>query len=561
MNAATIPETVAISSAQVADARRRAQDAARSVLEELQADLALPPDVLVASIARSLGIESTRLSELESASPDFASLKYADAVQRQCVLATRPDGSQVAVLVDPFDDPLRSWLTLHRPAYRLVLVDRHELAAWLARWEERIDALSFSDATGEKSRDATEGAEEISLARIGADPSPVIQFVNSTLFDALKAGASDIHLESDAAGMSVKFRLDGVLNPVGRVDGNQLAEQILSRIKVMAELDIAERRVPQDGRLQVLRSGRAIDVRVSVMPSIHGEDAVLRILDRQALADELHGLTLRSLGFDQPTADRMRRLATLPHGMVLVTGPTGSGKTTTLYAALTDTHNPQDKTITIEDPVEYHLPGILQIPVNEKKGLTFARGLRSILRHDPDRILVGEIRDPETAQIAVQSALTGHLVFTTVHANNVLDVFGRFAQFGIDGYSFVSALNGILAQRLVRKLCPHCAREEQLSEPALRDSGVPAELSAQARWKAPLGCAQCRATGYRGRFAIGELLRLNPELRSLISERAPFLQIEAAAQRAGLVSLRLRALEAAASGATSLAEVNRVTVA
>jgi general secretion pathway protein E len=552
-------DLVTISGPQVAAARRRADASARSAVEELQEDLALPPDALVASIAQSLGIESTRLSELEGLTPDFASQKYAESVQRLCVLATGAGSERFAVLADPFDDRLRSWLALNHPGCTPLLVDRHELIAWLGRWEERIDALTFSDTSAEQKRDATEGAEEISLARIGSDRSPVVQFVNSTLFDALKAGASDIHLESDAAGMSVKFRLDGVLNQVGRTDGPQLAEQILSRIKVMAELDIAERRVPQDGRLQVLRSGRAIDVRVSIMPSIHGEDAVLRILDRQALADELHGLTLLSLGFDQPTSDQIRRLARLPHGMVLVTGPTGSGKTTTLYAALTDTHNPQDKTITIEDPVEYHLPGVLQIPVNEKKGLTFARGLRSILRHDPDRILVGEIRDPETAQIAVQSALTGHLVFTTVHANNVLDVFGRFAQFGIDGYSFVSALNGILAQRLVRRLCVHCARAERAPESVLTESAVPRELAANGHWKEPVGCAQCRATGYRGRFAIGELLRLNGELRGLISERASFLQIEAAAQRAGLVSLRLRALEAAAAGATSLAEVNRVT--
>src|SRR5262247_2313913 len=300
---------------------------------------------------------------------------------------------------------------------------------------------------------ASAAVEDLSLRSISEDTSSVVKLVNSTLYDALKSGASDIHLEATASGLVMKYRVDGVLALAGSVAGTETAEQVISRVKVMSELDIAERRVPQDGRFKVSARGREIDIRVSVMPSIFGEDAVLRILDKQNLADEVKGLRLDRLGFDSEPLAFLRRLSNEPYGMLLVTGPTGSGKTTTLYAAVTEINNGRDKIVTIEDPVEYQLPGVLQIPVNEKKGLTFARGLRSILRHDPDKILVGEIRDPETAQIAVQAALTGHLVFTTVHANSVFDVIGRFMHMGVDPYSFVSALNGIAAQRLVRLSC------------------------------------------------------------------------------------------------------------
>jgi general secretion pathway protein E len=325
-----------------------------------------------------------------------------------------------------------------------------------------------------------------------------------------------------------------------RVDSNELAAQSVSRIKVMAQLDIAERRVPQDGRLQIGYRNRTIDVRVSVMPSIHGEDAVLRILDREHLAQSLAGLTLTKLGFDEPSRTALHSLCRKPHGMLLVTGPTGSGKTTTLYAAIAETHQSRDKIITIEDPVEYQLPGVLQIPVNERKGLTFALGLRSILRHDPDKILVGEIRDAETAQIAVQSALTGHLVFTTVHANTVFDVVGRFDQFGIDAYTFASAINGVLAQRLLRRVCPHCA---------MRSEG--GALLAK-------GCEHCRGTGYSGRFALGELLLMTPALKALVARRAPQIEIQAEAERSGWRSLRDQAMDAVALGITTLDEVERV---
>jgi general secretion pathway protein E len=374
--------------------------------------------------------------------------------------------------------------------------------------------------------------QEISFERAAEEDSPVVRLVTSTLYDALKAGASDVHLESTGTGLTIKYRIDGVLIPAEQVPGAELAEQVVSRIKVMSELDIAERRVPQDGRFKASREGRDIDFRVSVMPSVFGEDAVLRILDRKTLTDQVNGLTLESLGFEKDIKNRIRGLSSHPYGMILVTGPTGSGKTTTLYAVISEVNQGLDKIITIEDPVEYQLPGVLQIPVNEQKGLTFARGLRSILRHDPDRIMVGEIRDPETAEIAIQSALTGHLVYTTVHANNAFDVLGRFMHMGVDPYNLVSALNAVLAQRLVRIYCRSCKGR---------------------------GCAPCRGTGFRGRKAIGELLVLNDELRELIIARAPARKLKEAARAAGTVALREAALRLVDNGETSLEEINRVT--
>ena len=403
------------------------------------------------------------------------------------------------------------------------------------------------------------GIEDISLRSISEDTSPVVKLVRSTLYDALKAGASDIHMETDAHGLTIKYRIDGVLNMVGSVNGTLQAEQAISRIKVMSELDIAERRIPQDGRFKVRALGREVDMRVSIMPSVFGEDAVLRILDRKAITDQARGLSLEVLGFEDAIMQRFRLLAEEPYGMLLVTGPTGSGKTTTLYGIISEINNGQDKIVTIEDPVEYQLPGVLQIPVNEKKGLTFARGLRSILRHDPDKIMVGEIRDPETAQIAIQSALTGHLVFTTVHANNVFDVLGRFLHMGVDVYSFVSALNGILAQRLVRLNCPHCAVAEVPDPQLLVDSGLSAEQVAGFNFLAGRGCGQCRGTGYRGRKSIAEVLLLNDELRELIIGRQPIRVIKDAAVRQNTRFLRQAALDLVRNGETTLQEINRVT--
>jgi general secretion pathway protein E len=369
-----------------------------------------------------------------------------------------------------------------------------------------------------------------------------------------------VHLECLPAGLAIKFRIDGILSQVKLIQDPAQAEQAIARVKVLAELDITERRVPQDGRFKALERGRAVDFRVSIMPSIHGEDAVMRVLDKQSLYEQTQQqLSLASLGFEPDDVKRLRRLSHEPYGMLLVTGPTGSGKTTTLYAAISEINSGQDKIVTIEDPVEYQLAGVLQIPVNEKKGLTFARGLRSILRHDPDKIMVGEIRDPETANIAVQSALTGHLVFTSVHANNVFDVIGRFMHMNVDLYGFVSALNAILAQRLVRMVCPHCAEPDSPSEEALTESGLTPQTTKGWKFMLGKGCRECRGSGYRGRKAIAELMILNDELRELITGRAPVRQLKEAAQRAGTRFLRDAAFDAVRKGETTLLEINRVT--
>ncbi len=365
-------------------------------------------------------------------------------------------------LIAVFDDPLAADLQRWVEARAGDFVEWHlaspdDLGDWLRRQEQVVSALSSIAPQKVGTGETAERGEELSMARIGQDTSLVVRLVNSTIHDALKVGASDIHFEATPAGLDIRFRIDGVLEKVGAAAGRDVAEQAVSRLKVLAELDISERRVPQDGRFPVRLSGRRIDLRLSVMPSIHGEDAVLRILDKRRLVPEGESLRLEGLGFAAEDLLRIRTLATQPYGMLLVTGPTGSGKTTTLYGVLSEIHDGRDKIVTIEDPVEYELPGVLQIPVNDKKGLTFARGLRSILRHDPDKIMIGEIRDAETAEIAVQSALTGHLVLSTVHANHVFDVFGRFAHMGIDPYTLTSALNGVWAQRLLRTVCPHCA--------------------------------------------------------------------------------------------------------
>jgi general secretion pathway protein E len=357
----------------------------------------------------------------------------------------------------------------------------------------------------------------------------------------------------------IRYRIDGVLLQVAAAAGVDVAEQVMSRIKVMSELDIAERRVPQDGRFKIAIDGRAIDFRVSIIPSVFGEDAVLRILDKQAITDTVNGLRLAALGFGDTLVGKLLRLSRLPHGMLLVTGPTGSGKTTTLYAAISETNDGASKIVTIEDPVEYQLPGVLQIPVNEKKGLTFARGLRSILRHDPDRIMVGEIRDPDTAQIAIQSALTGHLVFTTVHANNVFDVLSRFTHMGVDAYSFTAALNGILAQRLVRIVCKQCAEPVAPSRAALEESGVSMAHAPAFNFRHGRGCKHCRGSGYHGRKAIGELLVLNDEIREAIVARVPMRQLKELAVKSGSRFIRAAAIDLVRRGETTLEEINRVT--
>ncbi|MGC2211074.1 MAG: GspE/PulE family protein [Candidatus Korobacteraceae bacterium] len=415
-----------------------------------------------------------------------------------------------------------------------------------------LDVVHDDDANGE---------ENLSIEKLTQedDTSPIIKLVGSTIFSALERRASDIHIETRDDCVVIKYRIDGVLQEAMKPIGKEHHSTIISRIKVMSELDIAERRVPQDGRFRVRYRGRFIDFRVSIMPSIHGEDAVLRVLDKESMSEQFHKLTLDVVGFSDYDLKKFRQYIAEPYGMVLVTGPTGSGKTTTLYAALNEIKSDEDKIITIEDPVEYQLRGITQIPVNEKKGLTFARGLRSILRHDPDKIMVGEIRDQETAQIAINSALTGHLVFTTVHANNVVDVIGRFLNIGVEPYNFVSSLNCILAQRLVRLICQHCKQEVQYSDEQLELAGLrPEEWRGVPFYEGP-GCMECAGTGFHGRTAIHELLDLTDHIRELILERRPSSEIRRAARDEGMNFLRESALDKVRAGVSTLKEVNKVT--
>jgi general secretion pathway protein E len=556
-----VPAQAAISMAEVRAARAEALRTQRRLITVLEEQLGLPTDAFLQGLGAALHYPTKSIGELHQLTPAFDLLPYADAAEHQCIAFRGENGRVVLAFGDPFDVDLQAWAeTRIGLPLDWYLAHPADIAAYLARHEETLHAMDSVLSATEQSASSTQGIEDLSLKTISEDTSPVVRLVHSTLYDALKTGVSDIHLETGANGLTIKYRIDGVLSAVGSVDGLELAEQVLSRIKVMSELDIAERRVPQDGRFKVSMRGREVDFRVSIMPSIFGEDAVLRILDKQALSDQMKGLRLDYLGFDAEAIDTLRRLSNEPYGMLLVTGPTGSGKTTTLYAAITEINHGEDKIVTIEDPVEYQLPGVLQIPVNEKKGLTFARGLRSILRHDPDKIMVGEIRDPETAQIAVQSALTGHLVFTTVHANNVFDVIGRFIHMGVDPYSFVSALNGILAQRLVRVVCPHCAEPVVPERKLLADSGIGPDAAGDYRFVAGRGCGQCRGSGYKGRKAIAELLHLNDEIRELIIAREPIRRIKDAARRGGTRFLRESALDMVRRGETTLQEVNRVTL-
>jgi len=423
--------------------------------------------------------------------------------------------------------------------------------------EEVTEGFTLDVVGDEESAD-----ENLSIDRLTSDESniaPVIKLVDTTIFNALERRASDIHIETRDQELAIKYRIDGVLQYAMNPIAKEWYSAVISRIKVMSELDIAERRVPQDGRFRVRYKGRLIDFRVSIMPTIHGEDAVLRVLDKESMSEKFSRLTLDVVGFADHDVVKFRRFIKEPYGMVLVTGPTGSGKTTTLYAALSEIKNDEDKIITIEDPVEYQIKGITQIPVNEKKGLTFARGLRSILRHDPDKILVGEIRDQETAQIAINAALTGHLVFTTVHANNVLDVLGRFLNMGVEPYNFVSSLNCILAQRLVRVICPHCRQLVKYDDEFLQESGLEPDGWRSFPFYEGRGCMECSGTGFRGRTAIHELLDLSEQIREMILERRSASEIKRVARQDGMTFLRESALLRVREGITTLREANKVT--
>ena len=541
----TLAVDEAFSPASLQRARLLAAAEKKTLDEVLSESTGLLRHAVLAELGRRYAYPVTFLGEGVDPVPDFSHINLPECRRRK-VLIVDSDNGKCIYFIDPTDDVLLRWMeSVILPPRRWELVLDSELSAILARLENSSSALSGALRAGEEGVLRSKYIEEISLARIDETDSPVVRLVNSTLYDALGGNASDIHLESVADGLVMKYRVDGVLLEAGSAPASDFAEKVISRIKVMAELDITERRIPQDGRFKARIRDRDIDFRVSIMPSVFGEDAVSRILDTANLSDHLSGLRLDPLGFDHATLQIIRRLSREPYGMLLVTGPTGSGKTTTLYAAISEINDGRDKIITIEDPVEYQVPGILQIPVNEKKGLTFARGLRSILRHDPDKVMVGEIRDGETAQIAIQAALTGHLVFSTIHANNVFDVLGRFEHMDVDPYSMASALNGIIAQRLVRINCPHCL-----------------EPSAQGQTKRrSRGCNECRGTGYKGRRAIGECLLLDDELREMIVSRAPVRALKTAARERGTVMLREVAEAMVAGGLTTIEEINRVTFA
>ncbi|HAK55449.1 MAG: GspE/PulE family protein [Vicinamibacterales bacterium] len=487
----------------------------------------------------------------------------ADLMLRYGFVPYRREGESLVIVVsDPTDLPMLDELALLLEApVRVTVGAPSAIQSILQKSESSQRVLEEATESFQlQLLHEDEGGEEaLTVERLTSDISPIIRLVDSTIYTAIQRRASDIHIETQDDAVHVKYRIDGVLQQAMRPIDRQFHSAIISRIKVMAELDIAEKRIPQDGRFKLRLAAKTIDFRVSIMPSVHGEDAVIRILDKESISEQFQELRLDILGFPEAELRRFRKYIAEPYGMVLVTGPTGSGKTTTLYAALAEIKSVEDKIITIEDPVEYQLAGITQIPINERKGLTFARGLRSILRHDPDKIMVGEIRDPETAQIAIQSALTGHLVFTTVHANNVVDVLGRFLNMGVERYQFVSGLNCVLAQRLVRMVCEHCKRPVSTTPAMLNESGLDAEVYAAHAFYEGAGCIECGGTGYKGRTAICELLDLTDRIREMILDGKPTSEIKRAAREEGMRYLRESAVERAVNGITTLKEINKVT--
>jgi type II secretory ATPase GspE/PulE/Tfp pilus assembly ATPase PilB-like protein len=513
-------------------------------------------------LAERYGLEFVDLGHFRIDHELFRSIP-ADLMLRYGFVPHRREGAALVVVVsDPTDLPMIDELgVLLGAPIKVTVGARSAITSILKKSESSQRVLDEATESFQLQllKEEENGDEHLTVERLTSDISPIIRLVDSTIFTAIQRRASDIHIETQDDAVYVKYRIDGVLQPAMRPIARQFHGSIVSRIKVMAELDIAEKRVPQDGRFKLRVPGKTIDFRVSIMPSVHGEDAVIRILDKESISEQFRELRLDILGFPDSELKRFRKYIMEPYGMVLVTGPTGSGKTTTLYAALSEIKSPEDKIITIEDPVEYQVHGVTQIPINEKKGLTFARGLRSILRHDPDKIMVGEIRDPETAQIAIQSALTGHLVFTTVHANNVVDVLGRFLNMGVEPYQFVSALNCVLAQRLVRTICLHCKRPAVASDALLEESGFDPATWGSRTFYEGAGCIECSGTGYKGRTAICELLDLSDRIREMILNRRPTSEIKKEAREEGMRFLRESAVERAMLGVTTLREINKVT--
>jgi type II secretory ATPase GspE/PulE/Tfp pilus assembly ATPase PilB-like protein len=519
-------------------------------------------EVKAIALAEKLGLSYVDLLSFRINPELFRSVPVEWMLRYEFVPEARTDRSMTIIAADPSDvvrfDELE--LLIGLPLKRKV-GSRAAIAEILQKSEssQRVLDEATEDFRLQLVSENDEGEETLTIDSITQDSSPIIKLVDSILFNAIQRRASDVHIETQESLVVIKYRIDGVLYQAMDPIDKRHHGTIISRMKVMSELDIAEKRIPQDGRFKLRVRGRTIDFRVSIMPTVHGEDAVIRILDKESANEEFRTLSLDVVGLDDETKRKLRKFIREPYGMVLVTGPTGSGKTTTLYACLSEIQTIEDKIVTIEDPVEYQLKGITQIPVNEKKGLTFARGLRSILRHDPDKIMIGEIRDEETAQIAVQSALTGHLVFTTVHANNVVDVIGRFLNMKVDLYNFVSALNCVLAQRLVRRLCPHCKEPVTYSRDTLLESGLLPNQTEGKVFFEGRGCLECNGAGFRGRMAIAELLDLSDRIRSLILEKRPASEIKSAAKEQGMIFLRDSALRKVFSGDTTLKEINKVT--
>ena len=520
------------------------------------------------AIAAQYGLDALGPQEMGSLTIDEGTMALipAEMLHRSAVVPVRLNGAALIAVADPTD--IHTLDNIERVVRdgggrfaRVVVASVREIEKALNRagGSGKILKEATSGFGIEVVREAENSDDVLSIDKISEDSSPVVKLVDTIIFDAISQRASDVHLETCPDGLTVKYRIDGVIHRVMEPVAAKFSSSIVSRIKVMSELDISERRIPQDGRFKIRLKSRNIDFRVSIMPSIHGEDVVIRVLDKEHLTREFESLRLDGLGFGEKEMHHLRRMIREPYGMVLVTGPTGSGKTTTLYAAVSEINTGEDKIITIEDPAEYELRGVVQIQVNEKKGLTFAKGLRSILRHDPDKIMVGEIRDAETAQIAIQAALTGHLVFTTVHANNVFDVIGRFIHMGIEPYNFVSSLNCIVAQRLIRVICPACKTRIEVDAGPLAESGIDPDKYGGVVFYEGRGCAGCHNTGYSGRKAVAELLDLTDEIRDLIIAREPLTVIKKSALASGMVSLRQAAWERVVNGQTTLKEINRVT--
>jgi type IV pilus assembly protein PilB len=536
----------------IEEARSRGMPPERLLLEER----AITPDQLSRAIAERYGLDYLDLGMFKvdmgaanllsaSAAKRYGAVPVAYVDQHTLLLAMSDPANVLAV-----DDIT----LLTRLDIKPAVASADDIAALIARMNR------FEDAVHEAVEESEDGAPPMEIVdlRESAEDAPVIKLVHSIIAQAAEQGASDIHFEPqpDEQGrpgreMRVRMRVDGVLSEETTVPKRMIAG-VVSRIKIMSDLDISERRVPQDGRVGLTIEGRHVDVRVVTIPSVHGESVVLRILDKESIR-----LELEQLGLQQHELDRFRKSFYKAHGAVLVTGPTGSGKSTTLYGALLELNTPEKNIITIEDPVEYQLRGITQVQVNNKAGLSFATGLRSMMRADPDILMVGEIRDRETAQIAIEGALTGHMVLSTLHTNDAPSSITRLIEMGIEPFLLASAIDCVVAQRLARTLCSHCKKRTIIPAQVLRDHGFAAQFDIEAY--EPIGCVRCAGMGYRGRIGLFEVMLMSDDIRTLTLQRGSAAQISACAMRDGMRRLREDGLDKVKSGLTSMAEVARVT--